>query len=44
MALISWLLRLGVVLVTVATECEEGVSTVAGFFRGGKGWGLGVLT
>ena len=26
MALISWLLRWGVVLVTVATECDEGVS------------------
>ena len=36
MALISWLLRWGVVLVTVATKCEEGVSTVW-VFPGGKG-------
>ena len=39
MALISWLLRWGVVLVTVATKCEEGVSTVW-VFPGGERVGV----
>jgi len=38
MALISWLLRWGVVLVTVATECDEGVSM--GSWRKRVGFGV----